>query len=1087
MVNPEMTTFDSRTDNYTDDVFVMPTSFGQDRLWFIHQFDPENISYNSGHAYRLVGQLNLAALEKSLNEIVKRHEILRTSFSFTKGQPVQVISPASKLSINFADLRNLAEADREAEAKRLATGLVRQPYDLAKSPPLRISVLCLDENMHVLVLALHHIIHDAWSADILFRELLTLYNAYSAGHPSPLDELPIQYADFSVWQREYLKGDVLERLLAYWKKLLVDVPPGLELPTSRPRPPIQTHNGACQTFVLPPSLFQSLKDLSRQENVTLFMTLLAAFKVLLNRYTGQVDIVVGSPSAGRTRIETEGLIGFFVNTLALRTNLAGNPSFRELLRLVREVALGAYAHEEVPFEKLVSELQPERDLSRTPIFQIMFNLINVPRSAIEARELAISKFDIESGIAPFDLDLTIVEKEGKQSIFIRYNTDIYDTIAIERLKGHFQTLLEAIVQDSEKRIFDLPLLTEAEHHQISFIWNDTKSDYCRDRRIDQLFETQVERSPEAVAVVFEDKQLTYDELNCRANQLAHHLRTLGVGAEVPVGICVDRSIEMVVGLLGILKAGGAYVPLDPAYPTERLYFMLADIHPPVLLTQSHLLNNLPAYTGEIICLDDVGPAIAQESKKNPDNGATSANLAYVIYTSGSTGQPKGVEIEHASVVNLITWHLQAYKVKPTDRATQLASLAFDASVWELWPYLTIGASIHIVDEETRAYPSKLLEWLSAKEITYCFMPTPLAESVLEERLPERLALRAVLTGGDKLHRRPPKDIPFRLINHYGPTENSVVTTWAPVEPPNGNDIPPPIGRPICNNQIYILDPHLNPVPIGIPGELHISGDGLARGYCNRPELTAEKFIQNPFSDDPESRMYRTGDLARFLSDGNIEFLGRIDHQVKIRGFRIELGEIESVLIQHPAVSEAVAIAREDLLNDKRLVAYVVADPKQIIDSSEIRDYLQRKLPAYMVPAAFVKLDQLPLDHNGKVDRKRLPTPDISRSALAVSFVAPRTPAEEVLAGIWCEVLGIESVGVYDNFFELGGHSLLATRIVSQVNEFFQVQFQLRSFFELPTIDGLVNSIARICGGSDAMDRRVTQFLQEVQLLSDDDS
>jgi amino acid adenylation domain-containing protein len=518
---------------------------------------------------------------------------------------------------------------------------------------------------------------------------------------------------------------------------------------------------------------------------------------------------------------------------------------------------------------------------------------------------------------------------------------------------------------------------------------------------------------------------------------------------------------MVVGLLGILKAGGAYVPLDPAYPAERLAFMLSDTQTPVLLTQKPLVDKLPAYAGEMICLDGDKPAIAQESEKNLTSGATSANLAYVIYTSGSTGQPKGVEIQHAGVVNLITWHQKTYKVMPTDRVTQLASLAFDASVWELWPYLTVGASIHIPNEETRSYPSKLLEWLAAEAITLCFMPTPLAESVLEEQLPKSLALRALLTGGDKLHRRPPENLPFRLVNHYGPTENTVVTTWAPVASVTETDVPPSIGRPISNTQVYLLDHHLNPVPIGIPGELHISGDGLARGYLHRRELTAEKFIQNPFSDDPKIRMYRTGDMARYLPDGNIEFLGRIDHQVKIRGFRIELGEIEMVMNQHPAVRETVVIVREDVPGDNRLVAYMVAGQDQGLESGELRDFLQQKLPGYMLPSAFVKLDQLPLDPNGKVDRQALPAPDKTRSDLQSNFVAPRTAVEEMLSGIWSEVLGIERVGVHDNFFELGGHSLLGTRIISRIRDEFQVELPLLSLFEKPTAAGLSELIETV--------------------------
>src|SRR3990172_13328998 len=715
----------------------------------------------------------------------------------------------------------------------------------------------------------------------------------------------------------------------------------------------------------------------------------------------------------------------------MRTDLSGNPSFRELLGRVREAALGAYNHQDLPFEKLVEELHPKRDLSRNPLFQVMFTLQNAARQALELLGLTLSPLEVGSGAAKFDLTLSMEEgAEGLRGI-LEYNSDLFNTDTITRMLGHFQILLEGIVANPEERISDLPLLTEAERQQLLVEWNDTKADYPQDKCIHELFEAQVERTPEAIAVVFEDKQLTYSELNARANQLAHYLRKQGVGPEVLVGIYMERSLEMVVGILGILKAGGAYVPLDPTYPKERLAFMLEDTHVPVLLTQERLVSGLPQHGATVVCLDADWEVIAQESEASLVSRATAENLAYVIYTSGSTGRPKGVEIQHAGLVNLATWHQRLYSVRPADRATQVASPAFDASVWELWPYLAAGASIHIVDEETRISSSKLLQWLATEGISICFLPTPLVEVVLEEQWPSGLALRALLTGGDKLHRSPRKTLPFRFVNKYGPTENSAVTTWAPVATGTGTDVSPPIGRPIANTQVYLLDRHLNPVPIGICGELFIGGDGLARGYRSRPEQTAERFIPTPFSDEPGTRLYKTGDLARYLADGNIEFLGRIDNQVKIRGFRIELGEIESTLQSVEGIKQCVVLAREDIKDQKKLVGYIVLNDGVQQKESEIiskcRQVCKTKLPDYMQPSQIVTLDAMPLTPNGKVDRKALPAPE-GREGIDI-YEEPKGLLEEQLAKIWEETLKIETIGRNDNFFNLGGHSLLATQLI----------------------------------------------------------
>ncbi len=1040
----------------------LPLSFAQQRLWFLDQLEPNSSLYNIPRAVRLAGRLNVTALERSLDEIVRRHEALRTIFAYADGSPVQVIAPApvTTAALPLVDLSELPKSEREAQTQRLATEEAQCPFDLSQGPLMRAKLLRLDDEEHVLLLTMHHIVSDGWSMEVFWRELAALYDAFANGQPSPLPELPVQYVDYAIWQRRWLAGEVLDEQLSYWKRQLADLP-ALQLPTDRPRPAVQTHRGARQELVLPKLLTEALKELSRREGVTLFMTLLAAFQVLLSRYSGQEDIAVGSPIAGRNRAEIEGLIGFFANTLVVRTDLSGDPTFKELLRRVREVALEAYDHQDVPFEKLVEELQPQRDTSRTPLFQVMLTLQNTPGKALELPGLRLTQQELERGTAKFDLTLSMVEgPEGLRGA-CEYNTDLFEAATITRMLGHLQTLLEGVVANPAQRLSTLPLLTEAERHQLLIEWNDTQIDYPREACIHRLFEEQAERTPDAVAVVFDDQQLTYRELNRRANQLAHHLRRLGVGPEVLVGICVERSPELVVGVLAILKAGGAYVPLDPAYPKERLAFMLEDAQVPVLLTQERLIEGLPRHAARLVCLDADWPVVAREPEKNPTGGATARNVAYAIYTSGSTGRPKGVLLTHGGLSNLVSWHRQAFAVSEVDRAAQVAGPAFDASVWELWPYLAAGASVYFPDEETRLSPMRLRDWLLSESITISFLPTPLAESALSLDWPDNSVLRIMLTGGEKLYRYPSDSTPFTVVNNYGPTENTVVTTSGLVPPTKAGkqaDTTPTIGRPIANTQTYLLDRNLEPVPMGVPGELHIGGAGLARGYLNRPELTAEKFVPNPFGDEPGARLYKTGDLARYLPDGSIEFLGRLDYQVKVRGFRVEPGEVETVLTEHPVVRQSVVVAREDEPGDKRLVAYVVPTQRQAPTSGELRALLKAKLPEYMVPSVFVLLEVLPLTPSGKVDRHALPAPEPSRPALEKAYAAPRTPVQEALVSLWVEVLGLGQVGIHDDFFELGGHSLLATRLVSRLCHTFQVELSLSSFFEGPTIAMLAERI-----------------------------
>ncbi|NEO76293.1 non-ribosomal peptide synthetase [Moorena sp. SIO4G3] len=1006
-----------------------PLSFPQQRLWFLVQLEPNSPFYNMFEAVTLEGQLNVTVLERSLNEIIRRHEVLRTTFTTVNGVPRQVIAPKLTLKLSVIDLQNVTEQSAIVEQKVREEQL--QAFDLEQSPLLRATLLKLGSQSHILLLAMHHIIADGWSLGVLIEELSKLYPALLTDSPSTLPELPIQYADFTIWQRQWLKGDRFEQQLNYWKQQLADAPPFLELPTDRPRPPVQTFRGRSISFELNSDLTAKLKTLSQQSGATLFMTLLAALTTLLYRYSGQEDVLVGTPIANRNHQELEPLIGFFVNTLVMRTRLESNPTFTELLTQVRQVALSAYANQDVPFEQLVDELQIERSLSHSPLFQVMFALQNAPMKPLSMPGLTIAPFPVENLRAKFDLTLMLWEVETPQGIslqgFWQYNSDLFDSDRITRMVGHFQTLLGGIVSDPEQRIGELPLLTGAERHQLLVEWNDTKGPYPDDQCIHQLFEVQVDKTPNAIAVVYEAQTLTYQELNERANQLAHYLQSLGVTTETLVGICIERSLDMIVGLLGILKAGCAYVPLDPAYPSERKAFMLEDSNVTVLLTQSTLVDGLPNSLLQVICLDRDWSVISQHPQQNPGSDVSSNNLVYIIYTSGSTGIPKGVAIEHRGLLNLIAWHQRAFSVTSVDRATQLAGPAFDASAWEVWPYLTVGASLYIVDEETRLWPEKLRDWLVANAITIAFIPTPLLETMLGLDWSGALALRTILTGGDKLHHYPTPSIPFELVNNYGPTENTVVTTSGvvPVREQNNH---PHIGRPIDNCCVYILDRHLQPLPIGVWGELYVGGSSLARGYWNRPDLTLERFIHHPLIH--AGRLYKTGDLVRYLPEGNIEFANRFDTQVKIRGFRIELSEIEVVITQHPLVRDVVVLLREDRPGVKYLAAYVV--PKQDYPKPEdLQQFIKEKLPSYMVPASFTILEAFPITPNGKVDRKALPLPALESNSASSE---PRTANEAILVKIWQDVLGLRQVGIYDNFFALGGESIIAMQIITRANQ-----------------------------------------------------
>lgn len=1044
-----------------------PLSFAQQRLWFLDQLEPGSAAYNLPRAIHLTGLLNAAALEQSFNEIVRRHETLRTTFETVDGQPIQIIAPAFALTLPVVNLQELSESEREQKVRQLATEEAQRPFSLNKGPLLRVTLLQLSQVKHIVLLTLHHIVSDAWSTGVLVQEMAALYEAFLQGKPLPLPELPIQYADFASWQRQWLQGKGLESQLAYWRQQLDGDLPVLQVPTDRARLVVQTSRGARQSLVLPKGLTEALKSLSQKEGATLFITLLAAFKTLLYRYTGQEDILIGSPIANRNRAEIEGLIGFFVNTLVLRSDLFGNPSFRELLGRVREVCLGAYAHQDLPFEVLVEKLQPERSLSRTPLFQVMFALQNTSVPTLKLPGLTLSSLKVETKTAQLDLSLDIVETGDGLSTSVEYSTDLFKAETIARMLEHFQILLAGIVANPNQRLSNLPLLTHAERQKLLVEWNNIQADDPKYQCIHELFQAQVARSPDAIAVISEDKHLTYRELNVRANQLAHDLQILDIRPEVRVGISAERSLEMVIGLLAILKAGGTYVPLDPAYPQERLAFMLNHAQVSVLLTQHRLVETLPQHGALVVCLDTDWPANRPENLDNPVSGVTDENLAYVIYTSGSTGKPKGVMIQHRSLASYIETVSVEFNIQPGDRVLQFASLNFDVAAEEIFSCLVRGATLVLRTNSMVTSASEFLPRCRDFRLTVLDLPTAFWHQLTAELMMKGLALpepvRLVIIGGERaLPERLAAwqehvDERVRLINVYGPTEATIGATICKLPRLMGVDtkLPEvPIGRAIQNVQTYVLDPHLQPTPIGVPGELYIGGVGLARGYLNRPELTAEKFVPHPFSPSLGTRLYKTGDLVRYLPSGEIEFCGRIDQQVKLRGFRIELGEIETVLSQHMNVCEAVVVPWEDEPGDKRLAAYVSPHPEQTLPASELRRFLQEKLPEYMIPSAFIVRQTLPLTPSGKIDRRALPPPGTSCPELEAAYVAPQTELEQAIATIWQKVLNVERVGVHDSFFELGGHSLLLVQVHSQLYERFKTDLSMLDLFRYPTISSL---------------------------------
>ena len=1034
----------------------LPLSFAQQRLWFLDQLMPGTSIYNIPMGLRLTGKINVAALEQSFNEAIRRHESLRTNFIEVNGNPVQVIAPARKVQLPVVDLVSFSEPEREAIVQRLASAEGQRPFDLASDPLLRGTLLRVAEHEYVLLVVMHHIISDGWTMHVLSRELRQCSQAFAEGKPSLLPDLTIQYADYARWQRLWLQGEALEVELSYWRTQLKDSPPLLNLPTDYPRPSVSSYKGEALLFELPAELTQPLKQLSNATRTTLFMTLLASFQMLLSRYSGQDDIVVGTPVAGRRWVETEDLIGFFVNTLVIRTRLSNNPTIREVLGRVREVVLESQTHQDLPFEKLVEELHPERTLSHGPLFQVMFGLENTgdAPAATQTDELGATDVEVKHGAEKNDLTLLVSEQNGRLFCRLSYSTALFKESTIKRLRSHWQNLLHAMVADPEQLLRDVQLLGAEEQRQMLQDWNATQSEFPESECVFELFAQQAERTPDAIAVSFENERVTYAELDRRANQLAHYLRKHEVANETRVAIFFERSVEMIVALMGVLKAGGAYMPLETKHPKARVQYMLEDAQARVILTQQKLVTRLPENSATVIPLDADWQQIAAEPDYAPKSTLVPENLAYVIYTSGSTGTARGVMVQHRSLVNLAA---TLWAVIYRDRSTPLrvsvnAPLMFDSSVKQLVQLLH-GHELAIIPEEIRTEGQELLAYLKQEQIdvldcTPSQLRLLLASGFCEEstRYPS-----LALIGGEALDEETwqllagSKQTIF--FNVYGPTECTVDTTVCRIEPTSQE---PSIGFPLNNVETYVADMHLHPVPVGVHGELCIGGTGVARGYISQPDATAARFVPDPFSDVPGARLYRSGDLTRYRENGEIEFLGRIDYQVKIRGHRIEPGEVEAALRKNSRVLEAVVLDREQG-GDKRLVAYIVPEHRQVTSLAELQNSLKDQLPDYMMPSGWVLLDKMPLTPTGKIDRAALPDPGRARLDTGQSFVVPQTLIEEVLANIWKEVLAVEAIARDDNFFWLGGHSLLATQIMSRIRESFNVEIPVRTLFESPTL------------------------------------
>ncbi|HTK08295.1 MAG TPA: amino acid adenylation domain-containing protein [Ktedonobacteraceae bacterium] len=1033
---------------------IFPLSYAQQRLWFQDQLQPGNPAYVIPSILRIHGEIDIHALERSIRTLIHRHESLRTTFSERDGEPVQVIHPVGNYLLPVIDLSHLEVARRDKEAQRLAQQAAQCAYDLVRGPLLRTLLLHLKRDEHMFLVTLHHIITDEWSGTIFVRELATLYQAYQVGGPSPLAPVPIQYADYALWQRQWLQGEVLATQVDYWRKQLAGIS-FLKLPSDHPRPDMQTYRGAVRTTFLPVDVLTQLQTLSQQEGVTLFMLLLTAFQVLLLRYTGQQDISVGTSIANRMRADVEGVIGYFANVLVMRCDLSGDPTFLQLLKQVSKVCLQAYAHQDIPFTKIVEELEPERDLSRSPFFQVMFDLQSMSQERGNRASASVEFVSVGRTSSKFDLTLALTET--RQGLYgkLEYNTDLFEEGTIIRLLNHWENVLHGVVQTPRAHLSELPLLSIQEREQLLVTWNATQAAYPEHLCLHDLFTRQVARTPDAIAVESGAKQLTYAQLDRLTNQVAHYLQHLGVGPDVLVGLALPRSIELIIGMLGILKAGGAYVPLDMASPELRLAAIVESAHLSILLTLSPLRARLPTVE-QMICLDSAWRVMMRSPQEEPARTVQPTNLAYVIYTSGSTGQPKGVMIPHQGVVHYVDWSSKHYAVADGMGSAMHSPLSFDLTITSLFPALAVGRRVILTPEEPGIEALSAL--LAQKPDLSVLKLTPAHLNLLTQTLPlERFptAARALIIGGEALHADSVQvwrqhAAATRLINEYGPTET--VVGCCIYEIAAGEELADavPIGRPLPNTQIYLLDAHMQLVPIGVPGELYIGGIGLGRGYLHRPDLTAERFVANPFSREPGARLYKTGDLARYRAeDGILEYLGRIDTQVKLRGYRIELAEIEAVLRQHPQVADSVVRLQETGPAAPRLIGYVVARTQ--LSSEELDEIARKYLPDYMIPAQFIIIDALPLTANGKVDHRRLPRPElVPRSEASMQNESPG-PIEEILLKLWQKLLAAPQIGIYDSFFKAGGHSLLAVRLIAQIRVLFQVELSVPAFFDAPTV------------------------------------
>ncbi|WP_145052127.1 non-ribosomal peptide synthetase [Paenibacillus xylanexedens] len=1056
----------------------VPLSFAQQRMWFFEQMYPGNRNYHIPSLWRLNGSVQREVLERSIHDLIQRHESLRTYFLSGEGnEPLQVVLPEIPSVLTYMDLQN--HPDALQQAMNWITDEGDREFSLRQGPLLRAALIQLAPQEYVLGVTMHHIISDGWSMGVFIRELSALYTAHLLGEAAPLAELPIQYADYAIWQRKWLGEGVMDRQLDYWKQQLQDVSI-LQLPTDYPRPAAQTFEGATERFHIAEPLLAELKKLSRREGTTLYMTLLSAWKILLHRYTQQEDIAVGTPIANRNHEETEGLIGFFANTLVLRSQFAGNMSFRQLLTQVKETALQAYMHQDVPFEKLVEELQPDRDTSHTPLFQVLFTLQNTPADEFSIPDVHVHSIELQGNTALFDLSLIMEEKEQGLGGDLIYNTALFAGAGMKRLVQHFHILLEGIVANPDQAMNELPLLSKEEQHQLIVEWNQNRRDYSWERCVHELFEAQAATAPDALAVSDGDERLRYGELNHKANQLAHELRNRGARRGMNVGVCMERSTDWLIAMIAVFKSGACYVPLDPTYPEDRLRFIMEDAQVGILITGKTLMHQPSATVSEVIYVDQSEPWM-QGNHGNPVPASTADDIAYIIYTSGSTGKPKGAMLKHKGLLNVIFWHHERFGITPADRSAQVSRMGFDASLLEVWPFLTAGASVHLMEQEVVMDAQVLQQWFLSKGITIgCFLPPVIAEQLLDLTWPQDGVFRSIMVGGDRLQLRPPADLPFEYINIYGPTECTIFSTEGRVASRETNNQAPSIGWALPNITLYVLDPQLHPVPIGVPGELYIGGVGVAAGYLNREALTAEKFIPHPFQVG--ERLYRTGDLVKLNEDASLEFVSRVDHQVQLRGFRIELGEIESVISSHPSVQAALVLVKETKQHGSQLVAYLTGRDTQVPVIEDIREHVKRKLPHFMIPSAWVVMDEFPLTPNRKLDRKALPDPVGDEAYGVKEYVAPQSPLEQVIAEIWTEVLGVSRVGIHDDFFALGGHSLLAVQMISRLNARQGTDAKLADLFVQPILQAFAGKVEQQPPASSTLTpiKRISRKAQTVQ-------